>query len=96
MKIATTLGNYHFYRWGVPEFFVVKGGTSFFSVFQRGDQNFSAYAKGGGDQNFLYACKGGDQKKLTTGHHKQTAPLPIKMIAPLTLVARAHFDVVII
>ncbi len=39
---------------------------------------------GGGDQNFLGWSKGrpvlhvqrGDQKKLATGHHRQTAPSP--------------------
>ncbi len=31
---------------------------------------------------FFSVCKGGGQKKLVTSHHKQTPPLPLKMIAP--------------
>ena len=53
---------------GGPEFFheAKGGGTKIFPRRQRGGPNF------------FYVCKGGDQKKLATGHHRQTPPLPVK------------------
>ncbi len=52
-----------------------------------GDQNFFTRSKGGtkifgrrqrGGPKFFGVGKGGDQKKLATGHHRQTAPPPGK------------------
>ncbi len=59
-------------RGGLP---FPREGTTIFSQCQRGNF-FSRRQKGGPE--FFYVCQGGDQKKLVTGHHKETAPLPVK------------------
>ena len=50
------------------------GSSIFFLRRQRG-QNFLCMPRGGPK---FCACKGGGQKKLATGDHKQTPPLPVK------------------
>ncbi len=66
---------------GTRIFLVVKEGTSFFfsgpKGGQRGGPEFFPEGKGE-HQNFFYVCKGGDQKKLATGHHKETTFPPGK------------------
>ncbi len=55
-----------------------KGGGPKFFEGQRGGEPkgvtriFLRLPRGGPE--FFYVCQGGDQKKLPTGHHKQTAP----------------------
>ncbi len=70
---------------GGPEFVgeVKGGGTSFFFSGSKGGPEFFPIGKGG-DQNFFTYAKGGDQKKLATGHHRQTAPFPVKNDSSLT------------
>ena len=78
---------------------VKRGGTVFFQLAKGGeDQNClrvkEGETNGGGDQNFFPKAKGGtrmflrmkrgNQKKLVTGHHKQTAPLPLGNYSSLT------------
>ncbi len=64
---------------GTRIFRMVKGGPVFFSVGQRGDQNFLR-VKEGGTRIFLRMQRG-DEKQLATGDHKQTTPPCQKMIA---------------
>ncbi len=55
------------------------GGPEFFWVGQRGGPKFfEGLGRQKGDQNFLTYANGGTRKNWQTGHHKQTAPLPVK------------------
>ncbi len=66
---------------GAELFGVVKGGAVFFGMPKGGPEFFERQR--GGDQNFyliFFAIyKGGTRKKTGTGHHRQTAPLPVKI-----------------
>ena len=53
------------------------GGPEFFHEAKGGGPKLFSGGKGG-NQFVFYVCKGGDQKKLATGDHRQTAPLPVK------------------
>ncbi len=55
-----------------------EGGTRIFCGTERGDKNFSQLAKGGPESLLRLQREGEPEKKLTTGHHKQTAPSPLK------------------
>ena len=58
--------------WGVQ-----RGEPVFFFTKSKGEPEFLPVVKGGSQNLFTYA-KREDQKKLATGNHRQTTPLPVK------------------
>ncbi len=67
-------------------FFLLVGGNQIFLGVVKGGPVFSGL-KGGpkfpigkGGPKIFPVCKGGDQKKLATGHHRQTPPLSVDMM----------------
>ncbi len=75
--------HWHSLIWSLPPYLFMRGDV--LSPLG-GDQNFFTRSKGGtkiscrrqrGGPKFFAVGKGGDQKKLATGHHRQTAP-PVK------------------